>query len=213
MHITSALAAEAVLKLYGSPGKLVLEVGGRNIGGSDKGTLQPVTEQYGMKYICLDMEAAPSVTLVCQPGEKFPLADASVDMIVSTSCFEHDSCFWMTFREMTRVLKKDGYIYVNAPANGPYHGYPGDCWRFYGDAADALAHWSGRLLEGARYPVKTIETFHVLPHQDVWMDFIGIWQRVDEPITTLVNKEARQQEGILSVYLRSINNLKIHHMI
>jgi len=47
----------------------------------------------GMKYVCIDMEADASVDIVVPPGEKLPFEDGSVDLIVSTSCFEHDPCF------------------------------------------------------------------------------------------------------------------------
>ena len=46
-----------------------------------------------MKFVCIDMEADPSVDILVQPGEKLPFEDGSVDLIVSTSCFEHDPCF------------------------------------------------------------------------------------------------------------------------
>ena len=61
------------------------------------------------------MEADPSVDIVTPPGDKLPFGDSYVDLIVSTSCFEHDPCFWMTFKEMTRIIKPSGYIYINAP--------------------------------------------------------------------------------------------------
>jgi SAM-dependent methyltransferase len=115
-----------------------------------------------------------------KPGDLFPFPDESFDLIVSTSCFEHDPCFWMTFREMARVIKKGGYIYMNAPSNGPYHGYPGDNWRFYSDAGQALAYWSGKTIDGKSYPVKVEETFHILPGNDIWIDFICVWKRVEE---------------------------------
>jgi SAM-dependent methyltransferase len=209
MHITASLSADAFFRIYGKHGMTVLEVGGRDIGGSEKGTLQVSAEKYGLKYLCLDMEAAPSVSIVCQPGEPFPLADGSVDMVVSTSCFEHDSCFWMTFREMARVVKVSGYVYVSAPANGPYHGYPGDCWRFYGDAPQALAHWSGRIVDGNSVPTEVVESFHIAPFQDIWVDFVGVWRRCPEPVTKAYDKERRLQEGLLSQYLRNFDKLQM----
>ncbi|MFP4076345.1 MAG: hypothetical protein ACLFTD_07650 [Halochromatium sp.] len=46
---------------------------------------------------------------------------------------------------MLRVVKRGGLIYLNAPSNGSYHGYPFDHWRFYPDAGRALASWSERV--------------------------------------------------------------------
>ena len=108
------------------------------------------------------MEADASVDIVIHPGEKLPFEDSSVDLIVSTSCFEHDPCFWLTFKEMTRIIKPSGYIYVNAPTSCMYRQYPGDNWRFYSDAGQALAYWSGIKMSTENiYPVKVIETFNI----------------------------------------------------
>ena len=131
-----------------------------------------------MKYVCIDMESDSSVDIIVPPGEKIPFDDGSVDLIVSTSCFEHDPCFWLTFKEMTRIIKPSGFIYINAPTSGPYHNYPGDNWRFYSDAGQALAFWSGKQISDEKiYPVKVVETFTVVG--EVWNDFVCVWKRVD----------------------------------
>ena len=180
MHETSLQSGRAFSETYGAPGKIVVDIGGRNVNGS----LRAFFVEKGMKYICVDMEAHSSVDIVVKPGDKLPFENGSIDLIVSTSCFEHDPCFWLTFREMTRIIKPDGYIYVNAPTSGPYHCYPGDNWRFYSDAGQALAYWSGVQISTENiYPVKVVETFNVLGQ--VWNDFVCVWTRVDEKETTI----------------------------
>jgi SAM-dependent methyltransferase len=180
MHDTALEAGSAFAKAYGAPGKIVVDIGGQNVNGS----LRSLFESRGMKFICVDMIEHPSVDMVVPPGDKLPFEDESVDLIVSTSCFEHDPCFWMTFREMCRIVKKDGYIYVNAPSRGQYHGYPGDNWRFYSDAGQALAFWSGKQLSNETvFPVKVVESFHMLPSN--WGDLVCIWQRTDVKETTI----------------------------
>jgi predicted SAM-dependent methyltransferase len=174
MHTTALKSGESFSASYGIPNGLVIDIGGRNVNGSLRSTF----EMKGMKYICIDMEEDPSVDIVVPPGEKLPFEDGSVDLIVSTSCFEHDPCFWMTFKEMTRIIKQSGYIYINAPSTGPYHCYPGDNWRFYSDAGQALAFWSGKQISNETiYPVKVVETFNVLG--ETWNDFVCVWQRVN----------------------------------
>jgi predicted SAM-dependent methyltransferase len=174
MHFTSLKSGEAFSESYGIENGLVVDIGGRNVNGS----LRAFFESKNMKFLCVDMEQDTSVDIVVPPGEKLPFEDSSVDLIVSTSCFEHDPCFWLTFREMTRIIKPSGYIYVNAPTSGPYHTYPGDNWRFYSDAGQALAYWSGKQISNENiYPVKVLETFNVLG--DYWNDFICVWKRVD----------------------------------
>ena len=64
----------------------------------------------------------------------------------------------MTFKEMCRIVKPTGYIYVNAPSAGPYHMYPGDNWRFYSDAGHALAYWSGKQISDEKiFSVKLLK--------------------------------------------------------
>jgi SAM-dependent methyltransferase len=159
-----------------------------------------------MEYICLDIEEHPSVDVVMKAGESFPFPDESFDLIVSSSCFEHDPCFWMTFREMCRVIKKTGYIYVSAPSNGKYHKYPGDNWRFYLDAGQALAHWSGKEVEGKCWPVKVEECFHILPINDEWIDFVAVWKRTDTKQESIVlSDDIKNNNGPLRSALLNCN--------
>lgn len=202
MHDTAMMAGSLFGKLYGKKGMKVLDVGGLNINGSLRDPYQKILE---MDYISLDIEEHNSVDIVMKPGDKFPFEDESIDLIVSTSCFEHDPCFWMTFREMCRIIKKDGYIYVNAPSNGPYHAHPGDNWRFYADSGQALAYWSGQELDGKSYPVSVIESFHLLPKNDIWIDFVCIWQRTDKKETEIfISNENKNIVGPLKNALNSI---------
>ena len=188
---------------YGSPGKVVLDIGGMDVNGS----LRLFFTNNGMNYISVDLEEHSSVDIVVKPGEKLPFDDQSIDLIVSTSCFEHDPLFWMTFKEMCRIVKLGGFIYVSAPTNGAYHCHPGDNWRFYSDAGQALAYWSGvQIYNEPIFPVKVIETFHILPIHDMWIDFICIWQRVDERETNITVPESVYNErGMLETFLNSYN--------
>lgn len=112
--------------------------------------------------------------------------------------------FWLTFREMARILKVGGYIYINAPSNGAYHKCPGDNWRFYSDAGQALAYWSCRQVANEEvYPMKLIETFHILPNCDKWIDFVGVWERTDDELQTeiVVPKDICENVGPFEAYL------------
>jgi SAM-dependent methyltransferase len=195
MHDTSLASGNFFLDVYGSKNKIVLDIGGKNMNGS----LRLFFEEKEMKYICLDMEEDESVDVVIKPGDKLPFDDGSIDLIVSTSCFEHDPCFWITFKEMTRVVKKGGFIYVSAPSNGPYHNCPGDNWRFYIDAGQALSYWSSFQIANEKvFPVKIVESFHITPKNDIWIDFVCVWERVDEKQTDiLISNSVLENIGIL----------------
>lgn len=140
MHESSLIALKSFALAYGGTEKVVVDLGGFDCWGIN---LRDFFKENKMKYISVDLESHYSVDIVVKPGEKLPFEDQSVDMVVSTSCFEHDPIFWMTFKEMCRIVKPDGFIYINAPSNGDYHCFPGDNWRFYLDAGQALAYWSG----------------------------------------------------------------------
>jgi SAM-dependent methyltransferase len=189
MHFTSLQSGKSFAETYGEIGKTVIDIGGQDVNGS----LREFFTSLGMKYICIDMIEHPSVDIIVKPGEKFPFEDGTIDLIVSTSCFEHDPCFWLTFKEMTRVISSDGFIYINAPTSGSYHCYPGDNWRFYSDAGQALSYWSGISVNGENtYPVKVVETFNILG--DYWNDFVCVWTKTDKKETEIV-----VQNDILSI--------------
>lgn len=203
MHDTALICGKLFADLYGCEGKIVLDIGGKNVNGS----LRSFFENLGMKYICLDIEDDESVDIVVKPGEKLPFENGSIDLIVSTSCFEHDPCFWITFKEMTKIIKFGGHIYVNAPTNGKYHCHPGDNWRFYSDAGQALSYWSSFQFSNEEvFPVKVIETFHILPKHHNWLDFVCVWERVDEKQTEIiVSTNISQNIGILEKALNDNN--------
>jgi SAM-dependent methyltransferase len=203
MHDTSMISGATFAEIYGGKNKVVVDIGGADVNGS----LRKYFESLGMKFICVDLEESSSVDIVIKPGDKLPFEDGSIDLIISTSCFEHDPCFWITFKEMTRITKLGGFIYVNAPTNGAYHCHPGDNWRFYSDAGQALSYWSSyQIADETVFSVKVVETFHILPKNDVWIDFVCIWKRVNEKQTDIcVSKDISQNIGSLEKALNKQN--------
>ena len=199
MHDTASKSGELFAMSYGGVNKVVVDIGGQDINGS----LRSFFENLGMKYICVDIEPHISVDIVIKPGDKLPFNNGTIDLIVSTSCFEHDPCFWITFKEMSRITKLGGFIYVNAPSDGAYHCHPGDNWRFYSDAGQALSYWSSfQFSNEPVFPVKVVETFHILPKHDVWCDFVCVWERVDEKQSDIVvSKNIIEKNGILEKML------------
>lgn len=149
MHESSFTLASVVLSLYGShPGHRILEVGA----GAPSGISLRRHVSEKVCYVGFDRQEGEGVDVVGE-GNWLPFEREEFDLVVSTSVLEHDEFFWLTFLEMVRVLKVGGILYVNAPAKGPYHRHPVDCWRFYPDAGNALARWAKyrgeqvRLLE------------------------------------------------------------------
>ena len=117
----------------------ILDVGGMNMNGS----LRSVADRR-WRYVSADLSAGDGVDVVLDDPYELPFADGTFDATISSSCFEHDALFWLTFLKMSRVTKTGGYVYLNVPSNGPFHRYPIDAWRFFPDAGLALAKWGQR---------------------------------------------------------------------
>ena len=205
MHPSANAIGEIVAQSFATEGMLVVDVGGKDVNGS----LRRYFEAVAARFVCVDMEPHRSVDIVVPPGVPLPFATGSVDIVVSTSCFEHDPCFWTTFKDLCRILKPGGLIYINAPMSGPYHRFPGDNWRFYTDAAQALAIWSTKPVFNAEdvsaaleqsgsveevrsklqtqdnvFPVVVEEQFfagpwNTLPKLD-WIDCVMLFRRVEQ---------------------------------
>jgi hypothetical protein len=128
----------------------ILEIGAQNVNGTLRAFQPP-----GSSWTGIDLSPGDGVDLVLDDPHTYPFADGHFDVIVSTSCYEHDPMFWLTFLESCRVLSDRGIMYISAPSCGVYHAYPFDHWRFWPDAGVGLEMWGRRM----KYPVSLIESF------------------------------------------------------
>lgn len=150
----------------------ILDLGGMDVNGS----LRQVAPAH-CTYIGADMAQGKGVDVLVTDTTRLPFEDNAFDVIVSSSCLEHDDFFWLTFNEMLRVLKPNGFIYLNVPSNANYHRYPNDSWRFYPDSAKALVRWGKR----SGYDVELVESFILNQMRDVWNDFVAVVQKTNAP--------------------------------
>ncbi len=140
------------------------------------GTLRDCMPQ-GSMYLGMDISPGPGVDkVIAEPG-KLLIPSEAFDLVVSTSCLEHDPAFWLTFAEMARVVSPAGFVYVSVPSNGPYHGHPGDYWRFYKDTPNALSSWAYKC----GYFLDVIESFQMSPSQDGWIDQVMVFGKRPSP--------------------------------
>ena len=168
MHETAMKNGEIFFSTYSKYFKnnnvTVLDIGSQNVNGSLK---QICPKKF--KYIGLDFEDAKGVDIVLQDPYNFPFDDQSVDIVVSSSCFEHSEMFWLTFLEILRILKPNGIFYLNAPSDGHFHRYPVDCWRFYPDSGQALVKWAKK----SGYNPILMESF--IQTGGIWQDYVAIF--------------------------------------
>ncbi|MHB1871887.1 MAG: methyltransferase domain-containing protein [Steroidobacteraceae bacterium] len=172
MHPSALRAGRLFFEIYGQPNSMsILDVGSLDVNGTLRAVAPP-----GCHYVGADLEPGAGVDVVLSTPHTLPFESETFDAVVSTSCFEHDRLFWLTFLECVRVLKKGGYMYLNAPSNGVYHRYPVDCWRFYPDAGLALAEWA--VHQGLQAQVA--ESFLLNQIDDIWNDFVCVFARCEQ---------------------------------
>ncbi len=146
----------------------IIDLGSQDVNGS----LREVCPA-NARYIGVDFAPAINVDVILADPYSLPFETASIDAVVTSSCFEHSEMFWLLFNEVLRVLKPGGLFYLNAPSNGAFHRYPVDCWRFYPDSGRALVAWARRC----GLDVEMLESFTCRQNQDIWNDFIAVFVR------------------------------------
>jgi SAM-dependent methyltransferase len=174
MHNTAYINAEKFYNKYCSQNietKIVIDIGSLDVNGS----LKPIFNKCH-RYLGIDQCVGKNVNIV-STSHNIPLNNNFADIIVSSSCFEHDDMFWLTFLEMCRLLKNGGYLYINAPSNGPYHAHPTDNWRFYKDSWKALEQWGSYN----KYNIALVESYldpHTSNCSSKWIDSVGIYTKL-----------------------------------
>lgn len=170
---------------------IVLDVGGADVNGSYRDILKGPNVQ----YLAADLQDGPGVAVKMDDPYKLPLGDASVDLVVSGQMLEHCEFFWLSFAEMMRVLKPDGYLFLIAPSAGGIHRHPVDCYRFHPDAYHALAKYAG---------CHVVDLWH--DQRGTWRDLVGVFswrtdreprlaRHVDEiPVAPPVNEQIPEHE-------------------
>jgi SAM-dependent methyltransferase len=212
MHHSAYVNAEKFYHKYcedNIENKKILDVGSYDV----NGTMKPIFQKG--EYIGLDMEQGPNVDIV-GVSHKIPFEKDEFDIVISSSCFEHDDMFWISFQEMCRVLKPGGYMYVQAPSNGPYHGWPGDNWRFYIDSWKALEKWGKKLGYDMELVEHYIDETTPSPPSEgprFWNDSIGIYRKkpIEYKKVALISSFCDNQEKI-DVLEKNIKIFKSHNL-
>lgn len=90
----------------------------------------------------LDIVPGPNIDYVGS-AEAIPLPDDSVDLVISQETLEHVADPVRAMREIHRVLKPGGALYLQVPFVIGYHPGPTDFWRFTRQGIVQLAESSG----------------------------------------------------------------------
>ena len=102
-----------VKKLYPDhfENKIVLDIGSLDINGNNRFLFRDCT------YIGIDVGEGKNVDIV-MPGHKYDDRDESIDLVISTECFEHDMYWDKTIANSIRLLKPGGMLLFSCAAPG-----------------------------------------------------------------------------------------------
>lgn len=110
------------------PFNRVLDVGSFDVNGSVRNIIKG---QY-KDFIGVDMREGPGVDMVLNAHHlsrnwQVPF----FDLVTCVETLEHDCKFWITIKQMRKVLKPGGWLLITAPSVGMgLHEYPNDYYRF-----------------------------------------------------------------------------------
>lgn len=169
MHRSALEIGKSFVEQYVKANSSVLEVGSFNVNGGFR-----EQSEVPINWTGIDITSGPGVDVILLDPYEIPFADNFFDAVVTSSTFEHNAFFWLTFQEMVRVCKEGGVIYVNAPSNGLVHRYPIDSYRFFPDAGISLQDWSKRTGKTANL----VESFVAsrIPQSSIWNDFVAVFE-------------------------------------
>lgn len=184
MHPTAMSNCQSFFDAYASsftsePKVKIVEIGSQDVNGSLRSTAPPQFD-----YVGVDFVAGKGVDVILTDPYVLPFENGSVDIVLSSSCFEHSEMFWLSYLEIMRVLKPGGLFYLNVPSNGDFHRWPVDCWRFYPDSGRALVTWAKRNQMNAAL----LESYTSAQVGDIWNDFVAVFARDEKFVSKFPNR-------------------------
>lgn len=202
MHASAMLNFEWFVKTYlgnfdHDNSTWIVEIGSQDVNGSLKQAIPP-----DLRYTGVDFVPGRNVDVVLDDAYQLPFESDSVDVIVSSSCFEHSEMFWLSFLEIIRCLKDKGLFYLQVPSNGSFHRFPVDCWRFYPDSGRALASWARRNS----YNTTLLESYTSNQFDGEWNDFVAVFVKDEKFAQDFPNRILSIKKDITNGIVYGSNN-------
>jgi SAM-dependent methyltransferase len=118
--------------------KIVLDLGGGRRFAKWLGEYKSLFDN--CDYKTMDYDGSTGADVVGDIHQ-IPLENESIDAVICSSVLEHVENPIIAIREVRRILKKNGKLFVYIPSIYPYHARKGhypDYWRFFDDTIDVL---------------------------------------------------------------------------
>lgn len=157
----------------------ILDVGSRTSQPSHP-THRDLLDGLDHEYVGVDVRPGPNVDVVMNKPYRIPLKSNSVDVVMSGQVFEHIPFPWVSFLELSRVVKPGGYVFLTVPSRGHVHDV-WDCWRYYPDSMRAMAAFARMNLvevhtDLSATPRRRIDYAAIDPRA-YWGDTVGVFRK------------------------------------
>lgn len=102
------------------------------VGSKDYGNTQPFREHYAdREYVGVDLEQGKNVDFILDLSEGIGgLPENYFGLVICCSVLEHCKNPWEMAKNLLRITRPGGKIYMAVPWVWRYHKYPDDYWRF-----------------------------------------------------------------------------------
>ncbi len=99
----------------------------------------------GARYLGADIDGTPDICI--DAAGSLPLADESVDVVVSFQVLEHVRSVAAHLAAIRRVLRTGGRMFLSTHGVWPYHPHPTDYWRWTRDGLVVTLEDAGFKVE------------------------------------------------------------------
>lgn len=170
--------AEAALTAADVKGQDVIEAGSFNVNGSVRDHIESLGPA---SYTGIDLQAGPGVDVVMDAAD-LPGDLGQAGVVVSTSMLEHAPDWQGALRGLISAVRPGGILVLTCPSAGfPYHGYPGDYWRFSVESMRGIVTAAGLdvldLIPDSQAPGICLKARK--PQGWDWPDVSAAWARAE----------------------------------
>lgn len=150
------------------------------IGSKDYGSTVPFRDHIRHReYIGLDMAPGPGVDVVgdlCR--DLCGLKEGHFELIICCSVLEHVEKPWIMARNIVRLTKPNGRVYMSVPWVWRYHPYPDDYFRFSWRGVESL--FDELIWKHRYYSTNLIgELVEISDAQNDWDERMAMFAEVD----------------------------------
>lgn len=107
---------------------------------------RPLFTSRGARYLGADIDGTPDILIDAQGA--LPLADESVDFVVSFQVLEHVRDVAGYLSTIRRVLRTGGSMFLSTHGVWPYHPHPTDYWRWTREGLRVTLEDAGFKIQG-----------------------------------------------------------------